>query len=296
VAELALVEKGIKVALFSVSRKSVVSWTVIAVVCGLSHIGHAKEHVSGYTKSNGTHVAPYYRSSPNGSFSDNWSTKGNFNPHTGKEGTRVTPPSSLGRSYGGAPFYGSYSAGMYEGAAAGDSANSVWVDGLREGGRAVITQSSDDSASGIAHEVASMTYHGVGFTTTQQQFVQAFPGAIPVSQTDRIGMVTYLIDDVDSKRDAVCFQFLDNQLVHIVFSYGEGRIRQYGGTNVLLDRAKQKFGPPARETDGTALWLFPAVDRLVMSETDNNGWYLILTSLSGQKVVNSKRAQVDVGF
>lgn len=43
---------------------------------------------SGYTKSNGTYVAPAHATNPNGTKADNWSTKGNVNPYTGKEGTK----------------------------------------------------------------------------------------------------------------------------------------------------------------------------------------------------------------
>lgn len=50
-------------------------------------------HVEGHTTKNGTYVPPHERSRPDGNFSNNWSTKGNVNPYTGKEGTRVTPPS-----------------------------------------------------------------------------------------------------------------------------------------------------------------------------------------------------------
>jgi hypothetical protein len=47
------------------------------------------EHVKGYTKKNGTVVAPHDRTSPNGTETDNWSTKGNVNPETGKKGTKT---------------------------------------------------------------------------------------------------------------------------------------------------------------------------------------------------------------
>lgn len=43
--------------------------------------------VSGYTKANGTYVAPHWRSAPDGTPWNNWSTKGNVNPFTGKLGT-----------------------------------------------------------------------------------------------------------------------------------------------------------------------------------------------------------------
>lgn len=49
---------------------------------------HSTEHVSGYVRKNGTYVAPYYRTAPNSTKLDNWSTKGNVNPYTGKAGTK----------------------------------------------------------------------------------------------------------------------------------------------------------------------------------------------------------------
>ena len=55
----------------------------------------AASKVKGYTKKNGTYVAPHYKSSPNKSKLDNFSTKGNVNPYTGKKGTvnpyKITP-------------------------------------------------------------------------------------------------------------------------------------------------------------------------------------------------------------
>lgn len=48
----------------------------------------ARTRVKGYYKPrSGTYVQPHYRSSPNRSTFDNWSTKGNLNPYTGKWGT-----------------------------------------------------------------------------------------------------------------------------------------------------------------------------------------------------------------
>lgn len=45
-------------------------------------------HVSGYYRSNGTYVAPHERTAPDGTKGDNWSTRGNVNPYTGKEGSK----------------------------------------------------------------------------------------------------------------------------------------------------------------------------------------------------------------
>ncbi len=58
---------------------------------GGSKGGHRSSgHVSvkGYTTKSGTHVQAHKRIGPNGSKRDNWSTKGNHNPYTGKEGTK----------------------------------------------------------------------------------------------------------------------------------------------------------------------------------------------------------------
>jgi hypothetical protein len=47
-----------------------------------------REHVSGYTRKNGTHVATHDRSTKDSTKRNNWSTKGNVNPETGKAGTK----------------------------------------------------------------------------------------------------------------------------------------------------------------------------------------------------------------
>jgi hypothetical protein len=44
--------------------------------------------VSGYTRRDGTYVAPYHATDPNGTKLDNYSTKGNVDPYTGKWGTK----------------------------------------------------------------------------------------------------------------------------------------------------------------------------------------------------------------
>ena len=48
----------------------------------------AQVRVKGYVNKNGTYVAPHYRSKPNSTKLDNYSTKGNVNPYTGKTGTQ----------------------------------------------------------------------------------------------------------------------------------------------------------------------------------------------------------------
>ena len=50
----------------------------------------ADVYVNGYAKRNGTYVQPHYRSSPDNTSTNNYSTYGNTNPYTGRAGT-VTP-------------------------------------------------------------------------------------------------------------------------------------------------------------------------------------------------------------
>jgi hypothetical protein len=58
----------------------------------------AQVHVRGYTKKDGTYVAPHMRSSPNSTTLDNYSTKGNVNPYTGEPGTKDPNPYDTARS------------------------------------------------------------------------------------------------------------------------------------------------------------------------------------------------------
>ena len=52
----------------------------------------ADELVKGYTKKDGTYVAPHYRTTPNKTVQDNYGTKGNTNPYTGQKGTESDDP------------------------------------------------------------------------------------------------------------------------------------------------------------------------------------------------------------
>ena len=62
---------------------------LLVVIVSLSIPSFANVYVNGYTRSNGTYVAPYVRTSPNQNFNDNWPTKSNTNPYTGQVGTKV---------------------------------------------------------------------------------------------------------------------------------------------------------------------------------------------------------------
>lgn len=60
----------------------------VLMLVGFLGTAMADVYVNGYYRSNGTYVAPYYRSDPDGNVGNNWSTYGNINPYTGERGTR----------------------------------------------------------------------------------------------------------------------------------------------------------------------------------------------------------------
>lgn len=60
----------------------------------------ADTYVRGYTNRNNTYVEPHYRTAPNNTPYDNYSTRGNVNPYTGQVGTRDPDRTP---SYGSAP-------------------------------------------------------------------------------------------------------------------------------------------------------------------------------------------------
>ena len=59
-----------------------------AALCFGAAAADAQTYVPGYTRSNGTYVKGHYRSSPNSTQRDNYSTYGNTNPYTGKKGSK----------------------------------------------------------------------------------------------------------------------------------------------------------------------------------------------------------------
>lgn len=53
-----------------------------------------EHYVSGYHRRDGTYVRGHYRTNPDDSFWNNWSSQGNVNPHTGRVGNK-RPPTGL---------------------------------------------------------------------------------------------------------------------------------------------------------------------------------------------------------
>jgi hypothetical protein len=58
----------------------------IAIFFLLSTVFAGDVWVNGYYRSDGTYVRGHYRSAPDGNSWNNYSTKGNTNPYTGKRG------------------------------------------------------------------------------------------------------------------------------------------------------------------------------------------------------------------
>jgi hypothetical protein len=65
-------------------------------------------YVSGYYRSNGTYVKSHYRTAPNSTNRDNFSTRGNTNPYTGQSGY-IKPDSNISSTYTSSSFSNSTS-------------------------------------------------------------------------------------------------------------------------------------------------------------------------------------------
>ena len=69
--------------------KKILTTILLLIITSLSFfsVADAYSSVRGYYKpSTGRYIMPHYRTSPNRTKWDNWSTKGNYNPYTGKKG------------------------------------------------------------------------------------------------------------------------------------------------------------------------------------------------------------------
>jgi hypothetical protein len=67
--------------------------------------GQKQVYVNGYYNQYGTYVAPHFRTSPNRTVYDNWSTSPNYNPYTGKQGTKTYSNSYYNNYYYNQPTY-----------------------------------------------------------------------------------------------------------------------------------------------------------------------------------------------
>ena len=91
-------------------KKTITILMVLAFIGIITSIANADVYVRGHRRSNGTYVQPHYRSNPDGIRSNNWSTRGNVNPYTGKRGTKslssINAPSTLPYTPGQDSFEG----------------------------------------------------------------------------------------------------------------------------------------------------------------------------------------------
>lgn len=61
---------------------------ILCVAMVTPALAQRSHSVRGYTRKDGTYVAPHRATNSNGTKLDNWSTRGNVNPYTGKVGTK----------------------------------------------------------------------------------------------------------------------------------------------------------------------------------------------------------------
>ncbi len=80
---------------------------MMSLLLGLCIAGtaFADVHVNGYYRKDGTYVQPHYRTNPNSTVNDNYSTYPNVNPYNGNTGTRQSSY-GISSSYGSSSSYG----------------------------------------------------------------------------------------------------------------------------------------------------------------------------------------------
>jgi hypothetical protein len=82
----------------------IITFFIGLTCCGVA-MSQSQVYVNGYYNQYGTYVAPHYRTAPNKTINDNWSTKPNYNPYTGKQGTVKPSNSYYNNSYYRQPTY-----------------------------------------------------------------------------------------------------------------------------------------------------------------------------------------------
>lgn len=79
-------------------KRQIFLFGIFSICCFISLFAQSDVYINGYYRQNGTFVQPHFKTSPNNSMFDNYSTKGNFNPYTGKPGW-IDPYSKVSSSY-----------------------------------------------------------------------------------------------------------------------------------------------------------------------------------------------------
>ena len=59
---------------------------ILVAMLAVSNL-YGSVYVKGHVNKNGKYIKPYYKTSPNKTKQDNWSSKNQVNPYTGEKGT-----------------------------------------------------------------------------------------------------------------------------------------------------------------------------------------------------------------
>ncbi len=92
------------------------NWSMRKLAVALLFLGFVTDnalardtHVRGYTRSDGTYVAPHHRTTPDNTVNNNYGTQGNRNPYTNEDGDRPRNTRQSNGSYNNGNGAGSYS-------------------------------------------------------------------------------------------------------------------------------------------------------------------------------------------
>ena len=80
---------------------------LVTIASGIAQTNPKHVRVRGYYRSNGTYVQPHYKTAPNSTNIDNFSTSGNINPYTGQPGWIKPDNNTLNSTYNG--WYSNFS-------------------------------------------------------------------------------------------------------------------------------------------------------------------------------------------
>lgn len=80
--------------------KKIFALVIVLVSVVISTSAQTPKYQKGYTKKNGTYVSGHYKTTSDRTNHNNYSTKGNVNPTTGKNGTRARDYSPSAYGYG----------------------------------------------------------------------------------------------------------------------------------------------------------------------------------------------------
>ena len=87
---------------------------ILLIFCASNSFSQKVRYQKGYTKSNGSYVQPHFKTQPNKTNRDNYSTKPNINPYNGKSGSKAQDYSPNAYNYGkGKPIYKGPRGGNY---------------------------------------------------------------------------------------------------------------------------------------------------------------------------------------